>query len=61
MILKTVVTGEVIYKVANEFDIANIEVYAADGGELLEETPELLELCAAEPETPVVPETSVEE
>ena len=61
MILKTVVTGEVIYKVANEFDIENIEVYAADGGELLEETPELLELCASEPETPAVPETSVEE
>jgi hypothetical protein len=61
MILKTVVTGEVIYKVANEFDIENIEIYAVDGGELLEETPELLALCAAEPETPAEPEVPVEE
>lgn len=61
MILKTVVTGDVVYKVANEFDIENIEIYAADGGELLEETPELLALCAAEPETPAVPEAPVEE
>ena len=61
MILKTVISGDVIYKVANEFDIENIEIYAADGGELLEETPELLELCAAEPETPVDPVTTVEE
>ncbi len=60
MILKTVVTGDVVYKVANDFDIENIEIYAADGGELLEETPELLALCAAEPETPAVPETPVE-
>ena len=61
MILKTVITGDVIYKVANEFDIENIEIYAADGGELLEETPELLALCATEPEAPAVPEVPVEE
>ena len=61
MILKTVISGDVIYKVANEFDIENIEIYAVDGGELLEETPELLELCAAEPEAPAVPEVPVEE
>ena len=61
MILKTVISGDVIYKVANEFDIENIEIYAADGGELLEETPELLALCAAEPEAPAVPEVPVEE
>lgn len=54
-ILKTTINGEAIYKVANDFEIDNFEVFAASGDELLDETPELLELCQEDPEIPSDP------
>jgi hypothetical protein len=55
MILKTTINGEAVYKVANDFEIDNFEVFAQTGDELLEETPELLELCQEDPEIPSDP------
>lgn len=55
MILKTTINGGAVYKVANDFEIDNFEVFARTGDELLEETPELLELCQEDPEIPSDP------
>lgn len=55
MILKTNINGEAVYKVANDFEVDNFEVFAQSGDELLEETPELLALCQEDPEIPSDP------
>lgn len=57
-ILRLNIAGMNVYKVANDFEIENVEVL---GGELLDESPELLALCAAEPEVPSDPDTSTPE
>ncbi len=54
-ILKTVISGEAIYKVASDFEIDNFEIFEANGDELFDETPELLALCQEEPEVPSDP------
>lgn len=58
-ILKTVIGGEAIYKVASDFEIDNFEIFEANGDELFDETPELLALCQEEPEIPSDPVVEV--
>ncbi len=58
-ILKTVISGEAIYKVASDFEIDNFEIFEANGDELFDETPELLALCQEEPEVPSDPVVEV--
>lgn len=61
MILKTTINGEAVYKVANDFEVENFEIFEQSGDELLEETPELLELCQEDPEIPSDPITEAPE
>jgi hypothetical protein len=60
-ILRSTIDGLTVYKVASDFEIENFHVFESTGDELLDETPELLELCQEDPEIPSDPITEAPE